>query len=321
MTRATSLHRLDGAFQAFFRRVKSGEKPGFPRYRSHNRFNTLTFTAHDWYIDRKKLVLKIGKEPITFQMRNAIHREGEIKGLRIVKSAARWWAHFLVDIGPTPMVKESRNGVGIDVGLRTFATLSDGTQVEHPRFLQKSLDKLREDGQSVSRKKKGSQNRGKAKLVLARSHEKIANRRRNFIHQTVATLVKQYDGFAVEKLDVREMSNTESEPDGMTKKGARGLRRGIMDSGWTMFGTHLAAKAEEAGLPFVRVNPRGTSQRCSGCGSTVRKTLRDRTHCCVACGLVLDRDENAARNIKQLANDLGCRSATRDVRVKGAEVS
>ncbi|MDD5542876.1 MAG: transposase [Acidobacteriia bacterium] len=317
MTRVTVLHRLDKAFHGFFRRVKRGEKPGFPRFRSWERFDTLTFTTQDWHIDGKKLVLNVRKDPIVFQMRNTIYREGEIKGLRIVRGATRWWAHFLVDIGPAPTLKKSSTGVGIDVGLRTFATMSDGTQIEHPRFLRKSIDKLRESGQSVSHKRKGSRNRGKAKLVLARAHEKIANRRRNFIHQTVATLVKRYDGFAVEKLNVQEMSSTEHEPDEMTKKGARGLRRGIMDSGWTMFGTHLAAKAEEAGLPFVRVNPRGTSQRCSGCGSVVRKTLRDRTHYCAACGLVMDRDENAARNIY----DLGRRSATGDARVEGAEVS
>jgi len=314
MTRETSLRRLDKAFKGFFSRIKRGVKPGFPRFRSRDRFDTLAFMTQDWRIDGKKLALKIGKDPVVLRMRNAIHREGEIKGLRIVKSADRWWAHFLVDVGPAPAVKESRNGVGIDVGLRTFATLSDGMQIAHPHFLAKSMAQVQAASQVVSRKRKGSNNRAKAKSTLARVHEKIANRRRNFVHQTVAGLVKTYDGFAIEKLDVQQLASTDR------KDGTRSLRRGIMDSGWTLFGTHLASKAEEAAMPLVRVNPRGTSQRCSGCGSTVRKTLRDRTHYCAACGLVMDRDENAGRNIKQLASDLGCRSATGG-NAEGAEVS
>jgi putative transposase len=249
-------------------------------------------------------------------MRNAIHREGKIKCLQIVKTATRWWAHFLVDIGPTPAVKESKNGVGIDVGLRTFAKLSDGKQIAHPQYLAKSMGRLRVAQQEVDRKKKGSKNRKEAKQIVAQIHEKVANRRRNFVHQVVAQLVKTYDGFAVEKLDVAEMVSTES------RNTSRSLRRGIMDAGWAMFTEHLAVKAEEAGLPVVRVNPRGTSQRCSGCGSLVRKALHVRIHDCPACGLVLDRDENAARNVLNLG-DLVCRSATgsTNCRAEGAKVS
>lgn len=317
MTRMTALYRLDKAFRGFSQRIKAGQKPGFPRFRSRDRFDTLNFTTQDWKIDGKRLILKIGNDPIVLRMRNAIHREGEIKGLRIVKSATRWWAHFLVDVGSAPAVKESKYGVGIDVGLRTFATLSDGTQIDHPYFLQRSMAQVQAASRAVSRKRKGSNNRARAKVALVRVHERIANRRRDFVHQIVAQLTKTYDGFAVEQLDVQQMVSTEH------KITSRWLRRGIMDAGWTMFTNHLAVKAEEAGLPVVRVNPRGTSQRCSGCGSLVRKTLRDRTHYCVACGLVLDRDENAARNILN-KSDLGYRSAaggaTGHGRDEGAEV-
>ena len=310
MTRLTVFHRLDKAFKGFFGRIKRGEKPGFPRYKGRDRFDTLVFGRIGWKIDGKKLVIKAGPEPITLRMRNAIHREGKIVGLRLVRQADRWWAHFLVEIGEAPAVKPSNNGIGIDVGLRIFATLSDGTQVEHPRFLRAGMDQLRVVQQIVSRKRKGSKNRRKAKLFLSRVHEKIRNRRRDFVFQTVATLAGDYDGFAVEKLDIREMVSTESSPEGIGKKSARGLRRGIMDSAWSMFVEQLVNKAEEAGLPVVRVDPKGTSQRCSCCGSLVRKTLRDRVHECHACGLVLDRDLNAARNILQRANDRGCRSTT-----------
>jgi putative transposase len=214
-------------------------------------------------------------------------------------------------------VKKSSQGVGIDVGLRTFATLSDGNVVEHPRFLKQSLEQLKSVQQELSRKKRGSKNRAKAKLTVARVHEKISNRRRDFVHQTVATLVREYDGFALEKLDVRAMTSTDREVDGLNKKQSRGLRRGIMDSGWSLFGAHLVSKAEEAGMPVVHVDPRGTSQRCSACGTVVRKTLRNRVHECFACGLVLDRDENAARNIY----DLGCRSASGGSAARGCAES
>jgi len=306
MTRMTSLYRVDRAFQGFCGRCRRGENPGFPRFRSRDRFSTLMFSTQDWRIKGKSLILKNDADPIVLQMRNTIHHEGQIKGLRVVRSATRWWAHFLVDVGPTPAVKKSDHGVGIDVGLRTFATLSDGNVVEHPRFLKQSLEQLKSVQQELSRKKRGSKNRAKAKLVVARVHEKIANRRRDFVHQTVSSLVKKYDGFALEKLDVCAMTSTERKVEGLDKKQSRGLRRGIMDSGWSLFGAHLASKAEEAGLPVVHVDPKGTSQRCSACGTIVRKTLRDRVHECFACGLVLDRDENAARNIY----DLGLRSAS-----------
>jgi len=315
IARETALQRLNKAFQGFYGRVKRGEKPGFPRYRSRARFGTLAFGTESWKIVGKKLIVSAGPDPIVLKMRNSIHREGQIIGLHLVKKADRWWAHFQVDVGAAPAVKTSKHGVGIDVGLRTFATLSDGNVVEHPRFLKQSLEQLKSVQQELSRKKRGSKNRAKAKLTIARVHEKIANRRRDFVHQTVAGLVRKYDGFALEKLDIAQMSSTDN------KTGSRGLRRGIMDSGWSLFGAHLASKAEEAGLPVVHVDPKGTSQRCSACGTVVRKTLRDRVHECFACGLRMDRDENAARNIY----DLGCRSASGSSAARGcskdAEVS
>lgn len=298
MVRETALNRLDKAFKGFFRRVKSGQKPGFPRYKGKDRFNTLVFGPGGWKIEGKKLIIKIKGDPIVFRMRNTIYRQGEIKGLKIIKSDGRWWAHFIVDIGSAPAVKNSKNGIGIDVGIRTFAVLSDGNKVEHPHFLRESLNKIKLAQKEKDRKKKGSNNRKKAKTRLQSVHAKIKNRRQNFIHQTVASLVKQYDGFAIEDLNVQQMLI--SEP----KDSKRRLRQGIRDSGWSLFGSCLAAKAEEAGLPLVRVNPKGTTQKCSGCGSLVRKELKDRVHDCPACGLVLDRDENAARNIY----DLGYRS-------------
>jgi putative transposase len=309
MQRLTVMRRLDLAFKSFFRRCKTGEKPGFPRFKGRDRFDTLVFSVDDhgrprgWKLSGHKLSVRGAG---WFRVANLPHRDGKLVGLRLVHKAGRWWAHVLVDVGAAPAVKPSVAGVGIDVGIKTFATMSDGTTVEHPRFLRESLDELKDAQRDLSTKKRGSRRRADAKARLVRVHERVANRRRDFVHQTARRLVDKYDGLAVEDLDVAEMASTEK-ADGSreTGKQARGLRRGIMDSAWGMLLRVLAAKAEEAGLPLVRVNPKGTTQRCSQCGSLVRKTLRDRVHDCAACGLRMDRDLNAARNI----NDLGWRSA------------
>lgn len=300
MVRMTVLRRVDLAFKAFFRRCKSGETPGFPRFKGRGRFDTLVFGTRGWKIEGRRLHLRgIG----SFSFTGGRRRDGRVLGLHLRRVADRWEAQILVDVGPAPAVRPAERGVGIDVGIRTFATLSDGTRIEHPRFMRQSLDELAAAQRSFSRKKRGSVGRAKAKASLGRLHRRIANRRRDFLHQETRRLVNKYDGFAVEKLDVQEMA--QQTPEGMEGKKGRGLHRGIMDSAWSTFGFMLAYKAEEAGRPVVKVDPRGTSKRCSGCGTPVRKTLRDRIHECPACGLVLDRDENAARNIR----DLGWRSA------------
>lgn len=329
MMRLTALKRLDDAFKDFFRRLKKGDKPGFPRYKGKDRFDTLIFLARGWKIEGKKLIikdgqLKDGKKPIILNMQNSLHLKGEVKELRLVKRGDRWWAHFLMDVGDAPEVKPPKNEVGIDLGLREFATLSTGETVEHPRFLDKSSKMLKRAQHDLSLKQKGSKNRAKAKAKVVRIHNKIRNRRQDFIYQTVATLIKEHDGFAIEDLSVLEMLNKKKPPKAMTKKVARGIRRGIVDSAWSLFLVHLENKAEEAGFPVVRVDPRNTSQMCSGCGTITQKTLKNKIHECPACGLVLDRDLNAAINILNKAkNDLGCRSVagSGDGPVKGAEVA
>lgn len=282
MVRSTILKRVDEAFKAFFRRVKSGKKPGYPRFKGKGRFDTLVFTDRGWKLKGNKLILR-GIGWLRVRGKNC---EGKPIGLRLVRKADRWYAQVLLDIGAKPEVKPSTNGVGIDVGLKTFATLSNGEQIAHPKFLKKSLEKLEKANQRLGRRKRGSNRRKEAKRLLARTHLKIANQRKDFIHKATRQLVNSYDGFAVEDLKVQEMV-----------QGPRFLRRGIMDSAWSLFFATLAYKAEEAGAPVVKVNPKGTTQRCSQCGTIVRKGLRDRWHSCSACGLEMDRDENAAKNI------------------------
>jgi putative transposase len=309
--RLTSLHRLALAFQKFFNRLKRGEKPGYPRYKGVDRFNTLFYGRTGWKIDGKKLILVNGKDPIVLRMRNSIYLAGKIVGFKLVERAGRWWAHFQIEMGDIPEKGEAKNSVGIDVGIKTFATLSDGSEVEHPHFLVNASAKLKEGQRNLSRKTKGSNNRKKAQERLARLNENIVNQRKNFINQVVSDLVKTYDGFVVEALDIRRMMSTNSAPSGLGKFGLPGLKRGIIDSSWGAFALHLVSKAEEAGCPVVCVNPRGTSQMCSGCGTTVKKDLGSRMHDCPVCGLLLDRDLNAAKNIFALGkNNLGHRLTT-----------
>ncbi len=321
LVRITVLDRLDKAYKRAFGRLKRGEKPGFPRYRGAGRFTSLLFDKKHWKIEGKKLIFTFGPNKIPLRMKNSIFFSGEIVRLSLVKKSGRWWAHFLLDVGEAPAVSSSKHGVGIDVGIKTFATLSDGDKVDHPHFLKQTKKQIGEAQSVLSRKKKGSNNYFKAKDVYARLNAKLANRRKNFIYQTVASLVNKYDGFAVEELDIEDLlSNKRSIPVGMSFHSVREMHKNMMDSSWATFSTHLENKAEEAGYPFVRINPKGTSQQCSGCGTFVRKSIGDRMHECPACGLSLGRDENAAQNIAKAANDLGWRSVSGDtIRVGSIE--
>jgi len=285
MVRYSVLLRVREAFKGFFRRVRAGKKrPGFPRFKSKGRFDTLIFTDQGWKLKGNKLILR----GIGWLRIRGKDREAKPIGLRLVRKADRWYAQVLLDIGEKPEVQPSKKGVGIDVGLKTFATLSNGKRIEHPRFLKQSLGRLAKANQRLARRKRGSNRRREAKRLLARTHLKISNQRKDFIHKATRQLVNAYDGFAIEDLKIQEMA-----------QGPRFLRRGIMDSAWSLFFTTLAYKAEEAGAPVVKVNPKGTTQWCSNCGTIVRKGLGDRWHSCAACGLEMDRDENAAVNILQ----------------------
>jgi putative transposase len=297
MTRLTSLKRLDLAYQAFFRRASLGEDPGFPRFKSRERFTTLVFGTQGWKLSCGKL--RIPSLGLVLRYSGHIHRQGKHLGLRITKAGnGRWYASVLIDIGEAPPKIDATNPVGIDVGLTTFATMSDGSEIANPRFANAAGEKLKGLQQTLSTKKRWSRRRQRAKVDLARASFKVANQRKNFMYNTVAGLLEKYDGFSVEDLDVRGLLAKDG-------KKAKGLHRSVSDASWATFVNILTYKAEEAGVAVMKVNPRGTSQRCSGCQTIVKKTLRDRVHNCSHCGLKLGRDHNAAINIL----DLGLRSA------------
>jgi len=224
---------------------------------------------------------KIGMVKIT------THREitGTVKSCTIKKEySGKWYAVLAVEEYPV-LYSPNRQAIGIDVGVKEFATLSNGETISNPKHLEKSEKKLKTLQRSVSRKKKGSKNRIKAKKKLARQHEKVRNQRKDFHHRVSSQLAWKYGKIAVEDLRIQNMVKNHN------------LAKSITDAGWGEFVSMLTYKAESAGREVTKVMPHGTSQQCSRCGNIVKKDLSVRTHACPHCGLVLDRDHNAAINI------------------------
>jgi len=279
--------RLDKGFQGFFRRVKAGEnKPGYPRFKGYDRYDSFTYTQFGFAIKGSCLDLtRIGDIKII------LHRPllGKIKTCSIIKSAGKWYVCFAVESTSEPL-PESDTAAGIDVGLTTFATLSTGKKISNPRFFKTDEKALAKAQRKMSKLDKGTPERRKVKKVVSRIHERIASRRHDFAHQEARKLVNEFGIIAVEKLQIKEMI------DGNW----RSINRNIGDAAWSQFRQCIKYKAEDAGRMYVEVNPRGTTQRCSRCQSTVPKDLSVRIHSCPVCGLVLDRDLNSSFNILAL---------------------
>ena len=278
-----TLRRLDKSFQAFFRRIKSGDTPGYPRFKGYNRFDSVEFTYSDGakLRDNGKLYIQnIGEIKIK------LHRnmKGIIKTICIKRQAGKYYACFSVEVATTPLPQTDAI-VGLDMGISNFVTTSDGEFFEPPKYLRKSECKLRRIQRKVARRTKGSHRRRKAVRNLQKLHEHIANQRRDTSHKIARQLVNQYDIISVENLNTQ----------GLVKN--HHLAKSIMDASWNIFILILTAKAEEAGRKVVKVNPQYTSQECSSCGNIVNKDLSIRIHKCPHCGLSLDRDVNAAINI------------------------
>jgi putative transposase len=288
--------RLHRAFDAFFRRVKTGRKPGYPRFKSADRYDSFMFPQ----VSRKSLLKRGGVERLannrlrvhglTGELKVVWHREfkGIPKTATFKREGARWYLVLSCDEVPLEEREKTGASCGVDVGLEAFATLDDGTRVENPRLLAAAQRKIVGAQRKVSRRKKGSARRRKARALLAAQHRRVANARRDFHHKTARALVRAHDRIAVEDLNVAGL--------------ARGfLSKQVHDVGWAQFLNILGSKAEGAGVEVVRVAAAGTSQECSACGATTLKDLKERTHRCQACGFTAHRDVNAALNIRQRA--------------------
>jgi len=280
--------RVDLAFKAFFRRVKAKNgKAGYPRFKSKHRYDSFTYPQTGFKITNNGLKLsKIGT--IKIKLHQPI--KGKIKTCTIRKtSTGKWYVCFSCECEPKPLPK-SEKATGIDVGLENFATLSNGEKIENPHFFKTDQKALAKAQRKLSKQKKSTPERKKARKVVTHIHERIANKRHNFIHQTTRKIVNHFGIICIEKLNIKGMQNGNF----------RSINRGIADVAWGQFARVLASKAEEAGRKFVAVDPRNTSQRCSQCGVIVKKDLSTRWHDCPICGCHLHRDVNASLNILAL---------------------
>lgn len=283
--------RVERTFQAFFRRVKAGETPGYPLFQGRDRYHSFTYPQYGGgvVLDGGVLSLsKIGRIPIR------LHRplDGTPKTVTISREADGWYACISCAEVPIQPVPPTGQETGIDVGLVHFLTRADGEQVPNPRHLRTAEKALKKAQRRVSRRKKGSNRRRKAVKLLQKKHQTVRRQRRDFHHKTALALVRDYDTIYLEDVRVANMVRNHS------------LAKSISDAGWAAFRTILEAKAAWAGRQVIAVPPAYTSQDCSGCGARVPKSLSVRTHICPACGLVLDRDTNAARNIQRAGQAL-----------------
>jgi len=287
------LARLDKTFQAFFRRLKAGEKPGYPRFRASTRYTSFCYKefGNGARLDNGFLVLsKIGRVAVRWSR----PLDGTPKTATISREADGYYVCFsCVDVPVQPLAPTGQE-TGIDVGLKSFATLSNGESIWNPRWYRKAERRLKTAQRCVSRRKKGSHGRRKAVTLLAKAHLKVQRQRRDFHHKEALKLVRAHDTIYLEDLQVANMVRNHS------------LAKSISDASWARFRAVLEAKAAYAGRRVVAVPPAYTSQDCSGCGRRVLKSLSVRTHICPNpdCGLVLDRDENAARNIERAGQAL-----------------
>jgi len=279
-----TMRNLDKAFKAFFRRVKSGGKPGYPRFKARNQFHSITFPSGGGdgarIIGNKLRLQHIGLVRIN------LHRliEGTVKTINIKRELDKWYVTAVCKFPLVPQIITCKPIIGIDVGLESFLTTSDGEHIYPLQPMKPNLGKLRISQRSLSRKKKGSNSREKQRRIVSKLYLKISNVRKDAHHKIAVNLINRYGAFVVESLNVQ----------GMVKN--HRLARAVLDAGWASFLMILKNKAESAGLRYEEVSARYTSQICPECGKVKKKTLSERRHDC-DCGYSAHRDHAAARVI------------------------
>ncbi len=290
------LFRVEKAFALFFIRLKVKDgKAGYPRYKSYNRYDSFTYSQQPGFkfTDKGLKLSKIGIIKIK------LHRpaQGEVKTCTIKREIDRWYAcfscqaNFLIKSVP-------QRTIGIDMGITHYAYLSNGKTVDNPRHLTTSEEKLKRVQRKLSRRQRGSKNRNKQRIKVAKVHRKIKDQRGDFLHKLSRRIVNSFSFIAVENLAITNMVKNHY------------LAKSIADASWGQFLNYLAYKVEETGSKVVRVNPKGTSQICSQCDNLVPKSLSVRVHKCPYCGINLDRDYNSALNILQRAIGQGLPEST-----------
>lgn len=277
---------VDKAFAAFFRRVKTGETPGYPRFKGRNRFRSLGFKEYGNGFRLAGRRLKVsGAGRIRVRLHRPLPENGTIKTGRITHDAGQWHIVLAIEVSQPPLLPATGNAIGVDVGISALATFSTGEKIPNPNFYRHAQMRLRVLQRALQRKKKGGRNRRKALLALQRQHMHVANQRKDVLHKLSTRLVLENDCIALEDLRISNMVRNHN------------LSKSILDSGWGTFGQLLAYKAASAGRRVMFVNPAYTSKCCSNCGAVFEQfSLSTRWVECV-CGLSLHRDHNAAINI------------------------
>jgi putative transposase len=274
--------RVRLGFEGYWARRRAGLKANVPHFRRVRDYNSLTYPQFGFKLDESTLRLsRIG------ELRIRLHRpvEGKIKTLTISRSpSGKWYAVFASTVEARPIPGREK-AVGVDLGLNSLVALSDGTLIEAPRSYRESEAKLRKLHRRVSRRCMGSNNRGRARLQLAAQYERVSNQRRDFAYKAARSIVNRYERIVVEDLKIEYMRRN------------RHLSKSIGDAGWGLLGDALTYMAHLSEGVMASVDPRYTSQLCSGCGKLVPKDIAERVHRCPHSGLVLDRDVNAARVI------------------------
>lgn len=278
------LKRVDKTYQSFFRRIKSGDTPGYPRFKNINRYDSITYPQYGngCFLDGNVLRLsKIGDVKVV------LHRQikGIIKTVTIKRTPTnKWYATFSVKETPN-VLQPNNNAIGIDVGLKSFIKFNNGEYISNPKFFKQEESKLKKLQSKKDKLSKTSSKRKKLSKRITYLHEKISNKRSNFAHQLSRQIVNKYSVISVEKLDVKNMMEKSY------------FAKSIGDAAWTQFRNLLSYKAVEAGRNYIEVNPAYTSQTCSVCGNRKKLELKDRIYECDCCDLKIDRDQNAAINI------------------------
>ncbi len=283
--------RVDLAYERFGSGDSSGKRSGRPRFKGKGRYRSLTFTqVKQTCVSGNRITLpKLGT------LKLVVHRpipDGfKIKTATIARLADGWYVSINLQDNTVPIISPNiklDKAVGIDVGLKEFLVTSEGETVQIPQFARKSEKRRKLLNKALSRKRrKGTQRRRKAGNKLSKHYQKVARQRKDFHYKTACWLLDKYDLISHEDLNIKGLAKTR-------------MSKSLLDAGWGEFLTIVAVKAERAGRLTVAVNPYNTTQKCSGCGVVVPKTLADRWHSC-ACGVELDRDINAALNIRNLA--------------------
>jgi putative transposase len=288
----SALKRVDKAFKAFFRRCKAGDMPGYPRFKKFGRYKSFTFAFSKKTINGEGRSARL-RIPNFGDVRINLYRPLKGRPLEVtvrVDGAGQWWAAISCDIGAAPLPAEPltivpEEVVGADVGITALVAFSDGATLRNPRHFEKSAAQLKRRQQEYARKRKGSRSKLRALRMVAKIHRHIANQRKDYHRKSACEVMARCKAVVFEKLNIAGLARAQ-------------LGKHVNLAAWRQYQQTMICKAEEAGKLVLFVDPRQTSQLCSGCGALVQKELEERRHHCEACGLSLDRDVNAARNIR-----------------------